>query len=99
MEPLKLRPFGYYEDIAKYYNEADGDFTVDLSTVEEFHSPKIVLESRKKRFNMNAMYGSVKSSGLLPEHVGKYKKPNFSHKRVFGHKEKKDGDNKRKASN
>lgn len=84
-EKVRIRPFGMVEDIEKYYCEEDGDFTVDLSSIENWREPKEltqVSQNTKKQLKISFLFGTNKTSGLLPV----YKKQRFSHKRVFGHK-------------
>lgn len=84
---LKLRPWGFMEDIEHLIklDEKAGDFEVDFAKTVNFKEPAFdyARTSNRKRVDPASLFGSNKGYGMIATPP---KKQNFSHKRIFGEK-------------
>ena len=92
-KPLKITPSGDWDDLEAYFDEAKGDMMTNITKLDEFEFPETKKYGKfegpndtRKQIDNFALFGPSKRRGII---VKKYKPrdaKNFSHSRVFGHK-------------
>jgi len=89
-KPLKLRPYGYWEDIEEFFDPKRDVMLPWEQDEKTFDDPafagKINTESDRKRLDMRSLYGSSKSYGMLPVKDVPKEMKKYSYERIFGEK-------------
>lgn len=62
-----LRPTGRLADIEPFFNEAEGDYKIDITDLDDFNPPDYAPEvfNDKKKVQVSMLFGSQKGFGMF----------------------------------